>query len=232
MGGDDATNLFQMAEEASTGTSGATGRQLVLDAATLGDGARDATLALLGQLEVADARGGVALRGEADAAGPESALPVAYVAERSAYRVGGAERARDALLADARSGALRVVLTAQLPPRFGAGVHRQPLLAVATRGAGPTGDPAIPLLASARSFQLQGIDVEAGARIHVDGAPTPGSVRCIGDEFAPYCATERIELRLDAPPREPGLHLVQVQNPGGPLSDELPVCVPPVAACR
>ena len=101
-----------------------------------------------------------------------------------------------------------------------------------TRGAGATGDPALPVLASARSFQLRGIDIEAKARIHVDGAPAPGAVRCVGGDYAPYCSSERVEIRLDDPPRAPGLHLVQVQNPDGPLSDELPVCVPPLERCR
>jgi YVTN family beta-propeller protein len=233
MGVDDATHLFQMAEEASTGSSGATGRQVLLDAATLAEREHEETRALLTQLEEAAARGVVVLAGESSAAAGDPA-PVRYVPERSVYRVNGSELARDALLESARTGARRVLLTARLPQRFSPeAIQRQPLLATARPGIGPTGDPPLPVLASARRFELQGIDVEEQARIFVDGRPVPGRVRCVGGKFEPrYCSSERIEVLLEATPTEPGLRLVQVQNPQGPLSDELPVCVPPIERCK
>ena len=84
-----------------------------------------------------------------------------------------------------------------------------------------------------RGFALRGIEVAEGARIHVDGALAAGQVLCAGGRFAPrFCDTERVELRLEAPPTTAGLHIVQVQNPEGPLSNELPVCVPPIGRCR
>jgi YVTN family beta-propeller protein len=237
--GPDASSvdIFQMVEEMSTGSSGATGRQVLLDANTLETGEATATQALLTALEAADARGVVQLGGEATRLQPQpnGSQPVAYVPERNAYRVGNGELARDALLDEARTGALRVALTARLPAHFGDGAEtQQPLLSVLGIGPGPTGDPALPVLTpGVRGFTLRGIEVAEGARIHVDGELARGQVLCAGGKFAPrFCDTERVEVRLAAPPTSPGLHLVQLQNPQGPLSNELPVCVPPIERCR
>ena len=235
MGPVNAVDLFQMIEEMSTGTSGATGRQVVLDDATLRGEAVSATQTLLSELEAADARGVVQLSGKARnlLPAPDGSEPVAYLAERSAYRVGGHEMTRSALLDAARSGALRVTLTAHLPPHFGDFEQRQPLLATEKVGPGPTGDPAMPVLAGSRRFQLRGIDVADGAHIHVDGARAGGHVNCVKGKYEPrFCSSESVEIYLDEPPKAPGLHLVQLQNPDGPLSNEMPVCVPPIEECR
>jgi len=234
MGVPDAVDLFQMIEEESTGFSGATGRQVELDAATLADDARDATLALLERLEAAAARGVVRLAGEATRMQPQpgAAEPVDYRAEDGSYSIAGSAWTRSALLDAARRGTLAATLTAQLPERFGEGIHRQPLLATATTGPGPTGDPPLPVLAGAHRFALRGIDVNPDARTFVDGDRVPGYIRCLDGTAGTFCENERIELELDAPPTEPGLHLVQVQNPDGPLSNELPVCVPPIESCK
>jgi YVTN family beta-propeller protein len=228
-------DIFEMIEESSTGTSGATGRQVTLDGATLGPGADIATRALLEELEAADRRGVVRLAGEATRLRRPflRASAVRYIAARGTYRLGVDEIPRAALLDAARRGALRVTLTAGLPPRFGDGVHRQPLLAVVQRGAGPTGDPALPILPGAQPLLLRGIDVAADASLFLDGDAVDGDVRCLDGSFVPtWCSSERIEVRLATPPTEPGLHLLQVQNPDGPQSNELPICVEPIDACR
>ena len=226
-------DIFQMLEESSTGTSGATGRQVTLDAATLAPGEEAATRALLGLLEAADRRDVVRLSGEATRLRPpRRAALVRYLAARDSYRIGVDEMPRDALLDAARRGALRATLTAGLPTRFGDGVHRQPLLALLEAGEGPTGDPALPVLPAAHPMRLRGIDVAAGAGLLLDGEAADGEVVCLEGSFAPtYCASERIEIRLAAPPTEPGLHLLQLQNPAGPQSNELPICVEPLEAC-
>jgi hypothetical protein len=79
---------------------------------------------------------------------------------------------------------------------------------------------------------LRGIDVAAEASLLVDGQAVEGEVACLDGAFSPaYCSSERVEIRLAAPPAAPGLHLLQVQNPAGPQSNELPICVEPLEAC-
>jgi hypothetical protein len=47
--------------------------------------------------------------------------------------------------------------------------------------------------------------------------------------FEPYCRSQEIRISLaEIPPK--GTHLLQVQNPGGPQSNEVPVCVGPAHA--
>jgi YVTN family beta-propeller protein len=226
-------DIFQMVEEASTGTSGATGRQVTLDAATLAPPDGDATRALLAELESADRRGVVQLSGEATRLRGARGLSLAirYIAARNSYRIGVDEIPHDTLLAATRSGALRATLTAGLPPRFGEGVHRQPLIAPLTPGEGPTGDPALPVLPGGNPMRLRATDVASDASLILDGDATEGEVVCLDGAFTPTCSSGRVEIRLAAPPTEPGIHLLQVQNPDGPLSDELPVCVEPLEAC-
>jgi YVTN family beta-propeller protein len=229
-------DIFQMVEEAGTGTSGATGRQVTLDDVTLSGELDAGTRAWLAQLEDADRRGAVALAGQATRRlppGAGSALAVRYLAERDRYLLGAQPTTRDALLAAARAGELAVTLTAGLPLRFGEGVHRQPLLATAeTGGRGITGDPPLPVLQPGeQSFAVRGIDVAEGASLLVDGAAAGGTLRCVDGDFTPFCASERLEIRLDVRPTPGGFHLVQVQNPDGPQSNELPLCVSPIGRC-
>jgi YVTN family beta-propeller protein len=227
-------DIFQMVEEASTGTSGATGRQVTLDAATLAPPDGDATGALLSQLEAADRRGVVQLSGEATRLRGARGLSLAirYIAARDSYRLGVEEIPRNALLTAARSGALRATLTAGLPPHFDDGIHRQPLISPLTPGEGPTGDPALPVLPGENPMQLRATDVAAEASLFLDGAATAGEVTCLDGAFAPtYCSSGRVAIRLATPPTAPGIHLLQVQNPDGPQSNELPICVEPLEAC-
>ena len=117
--------------------------------------------------------------------------------------------------------------TAGLPLRFGDGVHRQPLLATAEIGQrGVTGDPPLPLLEPGVStFVVRAVDVAEDATLLIDGAVAGGSLRCVDD------ACERIEIRLAARPAPAGIHLLQVQNPEGPQSNELPICISPLGQC-
>jgi hypothetical protein len=157
---------------------------------------------------------------------------VSYLARRLVYLVGVEETPRDELLAAARAGEITLTLTAQLPSRFAEGVHRQPLIAPLP-GAGETGDPDLPVLPGDNPVTLEGIDVRPGALLLVDGQPTSGAVECVDGAFEPeFCSSQRVSIRLDAPPAAPGLHLLQIQNPQGPLSNELPLCVGGHAACR
>jgi hypothetical protein len=41
-----------------------------------------------------------------------------------------------------------------------------------------------------------------------------------------------VQITLSATPTPDGLHLLQVQNPDGPLSNEMPICVGAVSGCQ
>ena len=49
--------------------------------------------------------------------------------------------------------------------------------------------------------------------------------------FTPYCDSGEVEIDLASMPTPNGLHLLQVQNPSGPLSVEFPICVGTVVGC-
>jgi len=217
-------DLFQMFEEASTGTSGALGRMVTLDATTTGASHAAATGALLDALEAADARGVVNVYGDGVYAG--TPVSVSYQADAGLWQVGPDALTRAELEQEAQGGALRATLTAHLPASHGQAGHPQPLLDVVTVGDGPGGDPDVPLLSGGgSSMTLVGVDVRGDARILVDGEADAGSVSCVaGGSFAPLCTSGRVQVHLaQVPPA--GLHLLQVQNGDGPLSPELPFCV-------
>ena len=220
-------DIFQMIEEMSTGTSGAVGRQVTLnrestDAANLAD-----TVALVDALEAAHERGVVTLHAvgrwlpfpfpAAFAYGPLAGGGAGY------SNAEGEELSRDDLIALAQAGHLIVTLTAHLPAAYGS--EPQPLLRPATNGFGAIGSPDLPRVPQENPFALQAKHVGAAARIFVNGEPVDGSIGCINGSFAPYCDSEMIMVTLDSPPVAPdGIHTLQVQNPDGPLSNEMPLC--------
>jgi hypothetical protein len=55
----------------------------------------------------------------------------------------------------------------------------------------------------------------------------------VGGTFSPYCDSGFVQFALAGIPPE-GLHLLQVQNPDGPLSNEFPLCSAsgPLVVCR
>ena len=46
----------------------------------------------------------------------------------------------------------------------------------------------------------------------------------LGATFAPFCSSELIRINLDSLPSE-STHLLQLQSPDGPLSNEIPICM-------
>ena len=121
-----AENIFQMVEEASTGHSGALGRQLTLNSVTAADCPPCALDDVLAELEAADAAGLVNLRGR----GLRNGFPTvaSYLEGPGHYSVGGLLFDRAALLAAAQSGSLLLTLTAHLrrrPPQDAAAVESE-----------------------------------------------------------------------------------------------------------
>jgi hypothetical protein len=217
--------IFQMFEEASTGFSGATGRQLTLNTTTA---LLAGTIDLMSDLENSDLNGLVNLR----AVGLYSGTPTTF-----SFRTDGTykdtnnviSRTPSQLRSDASAGTALVTLTAALRQNVGAlNVLPQPLLAPNGSDGGPnTGDPDLP---SSDPMTIRGVNVRSGPSLFVDGALAGGSVTCSGGTFSPFCTSEIIVVDLSTTPSN-GLHLLQVQNPAGLLSNELPVCFGPASGC-
>ena len=220
-------NMLQMFEEASTQFPGAQGRQVTLNQRTTSAANLAATNALLTSLETADARGLVNLR----ASGVRNGTPIVF-----SYRSDGTWKSGNdsvslthaQLVAEATAGSTLLTVTAAL--RSGYGTVPQPLLSPGTGGCTDCGDPAIPQIAAAApanppAFSVTGVDVAAGATLFVDGQPAAGAAGCTGTGFG------QCSLDLAVKPAD-GLHVVQVQNGAGPLSNELPVCVGDAAGCK
>jgi YVTN family beta-propeller protein len=228
-------DLFRMFEEASAGQSGALGRQVVLNARTAGGALAAQTAAALAALAAADERGVVNLRGlgRRDAGAGFAAISVSYKSELDAYDAGGGLTFTGSqLLAQAAAGTLVLQLTAQLRDSVGNDQFLQPLLSTVATGTGATGDPPLPVLPAGNPMTLRGVTVRSDAVILVDGQPVAGTVACVGGSFSPvYCSSSTVSVQLAATPAN-GLRLLQLQNPRGSLSNELPVCVGPVAGCR
>jgi len=220
--------MIQMLEEASTGHSGALGRQVTLNAATAVAPELADTEGVISALELADDRGLVNLR--ATGARRQSGV---FLWTTLSYRDDGTYKSatdglsltRAELIAEAAAGNAVMTLTGALPGNFGAETHRQPLLSVATTAdVAPLGSPALPILPAGNPMSLIGIDVRGDASILLDGEVVAGTILCTGGSFTPYCDSGLIEIALDTVPAANRLYLLQVQNPGGPLSVEFPIC--------
>jgi hypothetical protein len=226
--------MFQMFEEASTGYSGALGRQVQLNQATTQAGPTlTATLSGLNSLQTADSRGLVNLRGVGMRSGVR--LVLSYRAGTNDYRdhTDGLILTQAQLVAEAQAGTLNMAMTGALPQNFGLEDYRQPLLSVTTLGNGSGGtNPDIPFLPGDDPMQLAGIDVRSDATIFIDGAPAAGTISCVGGSFTPYCSSQVVSVDLANANIGSGLHMLQVQNPKSLLSVELPVCGGTLASCR
>jgi YVTN family beta-propeller protein len=220
-------DIFEMIEEASTGTSGATGRQLTLNTATAN---LPATLALMNALEAADARGAINLR----AIGRRNGSTVFFSFTGSAYSSDVFSLSPAALRSEAANGTAFVTLTAHL--RSSSGLTPQPLLATAgtPNTSSAVGDPPLPLFSASGSppaFNVTGRDVAQSAAIFVDGAPAAGTLACGAGAASGFCNPGNVSIDLTNNPGT-GLHLLQVQNPAGLFSNELPICAGTAVSCR
>jgi YVTN family beta-propeller protein len=220
-------DIFQMFEEASTGHSGATGRQVTLNTRTTGVSLLAATEALLEKLEDADARGVVNLRGSGLRNG--NATTISYLQATDEYQVGGAKLTRAAVLGEAQTGVLLATLTAHL--RSGVSEDtEQPLIAPVDAncgtGTGPTGDPALPTSAS---FALESKYVAATDAVFLDGQPLAGaSITVTSTGATPDCPGDMLpdQITVDLGAPGSGTHLVQIRRANGLLSNEVPVAIP------
>jgi hypothetical protein len=217
-------DLFQMFEEASTGFSGATGRQVTLNTATTAGCTPCEVDTILAELEAADAKGVVNLQGKGRR-NANSNFNVEYNAGAGNYRnQGGATFSRSTLITEAQSGAMLLTLTAELRANVGDLLQLpQPVLAPNTLREDDSIPAVVQAGASPVAFNARGVDVRANPQILVDGQVASGSVFCFSGSFNPFCSTGIVQITLSDGLSQ-GLHLVQVQNPKGLLSNELPVC--------
>jgi hypothetical protein len=237
-------NMFQMFEEAGTQFPGATGRQVTLNQRTTTGGLLADTEGLMSALEEADFDGLVNLRavGKRDGAG----VTLSFRSEVSAYRnsTDTLTLTHAQLLAEAQAGTTTVTLTGALRSGYGNVLYPQPLLSTATVGVGATGDPPLPNIttggANPPAFSVRGADVRSDAVVLVDGVQVAATLSCSAGTSGDFCVAPggytgsggSVSIDLAARPAPDGLHLLQVRNGPGPLSNELPICVGAAAGCR
>ena len=78
-----------------------------------------------------------------------------------------------------------------------------------------------PELHSAGSMRLRGEHIQEGAYVLVDGRRVAGAVAC-EEGTLPDCVDDTVIVELDRLPADAGLHLLQVQNPQGLFSNDMP----------
>ena len=224
-------DYFQLFDEGSMGFSGMFGRQATLDATTLADGASADTIAMIEQLEVADANTVIDLRAEGVWLANDEPVSMLFAdglyhpIDDTGMTLPGLTR--ETLIEDAQDGKLLLTLTG----RMGAAVdvdHPQPALWL------PALEPEnilslqkLPEIAENEptpSISLFGRHVVEGARVLIDGNVVDATVSCEGAGALPNCDDERITLELAEKPAV-GDHTFQVTTPRGYVSNEVMLIV-------
>ncbi len=215
-----AQNIMQMVEEASTGHSGAVGRQVMLNSTTTAACPACDAETILAALEAADTRGVINLRGRGVSSGG-SPLEVSF--SGGTYRVNSIAMSRSDLIEDAQFGQVLVALTGQLRSTV-TSETAQPLIAMQDASCAAASGQIDPVLPSGSPFTLEAKYVAAGDAIFVDGQRLVATVAAAGG--TPGCSDAVADTHISVDVSElglsTGLHLLQVQNASGLLSDELP----------
>jgi hypothetical protein len=206
--------VWNMVLEGSTGFSGTFARQATLNRTSA---AAPLTTDLMDALEVSAREGGVLLQGEGVFIKGRKASPVAlqFDAEVNGgtyIRRDGARKhfTRAELLSLASEGWFLGTFTARSGPNVEF-EHPQPALWTLGPIQEQRGHQDFPVLyGNRRRMQLSARHVERGASPIVDGRRVTGAVTCAGE-------TVTVEL-ANLP--SPGMHFLQVQNPGGLVSND------------
>jgi hypothetical protein len=237
--GGTAQNNFQMFEEASTGHSGALGRQVTINSATAAGAPSSPADDLLAPLEQADERGLVNLRGHGVR---NSHVVISYDPSSNPtnpYKVGDARLSRAAMMAEALTGDLVATLTAHLRSDVSEATP-MPLLSVpgascdtqTTAFNTTSSDPRLPLLSTGNlAMALESKYVTSSDEVYLDGepavAPTLPTEAIEVTGSTPFCddaiTPDQITVTLGTLPTT-GPHVIQIRS-GGLLSNELPICV-------
>jgi hypothetical protein len=224
--GNGSIDMFQMFEEASTGFAGATGRQLTLTQANAG---LQSTVDAMTELEAADILGLVNLRATGRLNG--AVRTFSYRAVGNRYQEGNGFFTPAGLRAQIDAANDAITLTAEL--RSGVGAMPQPLLSAFSNADGASGtNPDIAVVTAAPAvIPLRAVDVDPNVALFVDGQLVTGGIDCVFGGTLPLCTNDQAAAVLNALPSPNGLHLLQVQNPAGLLSNELPFCVGQITQC-
>ena len=237
----DRAPFWDMVVEGSTGFSGSFGRQVTLNQAfaslwlttvrreTPPGGGPSPSVApismqedLFRALELSAVEGGIVLQGEGVFVdGDETRRTTLRYVDGNYVELGDDPRsfARNDLVALAARGSFVGTFTGRLGPNVDVD-HPQP--AIWSRGPihEQRGRQLFPRLSDGNaSMVISGRHIQEGAYVIVDGRRIEGSVRCVNGAF-PNCGDGSISIRLDTLPASEGVHLLQVQNPGGLFSND------------
>ena len=232
--------IWQYQIELGTGLPGLTGRQITIDPTNANDPQ------LIEQLELIER---YAQQGRITAVATAYRLPELRwdpASQTWLAASGWYAESTEVLRSYVTQFDLAITVTADLPPNLSiGGADRQPLLDVDpdARALEKTGDPPTlprPFEGDVATIRLGAQYVDPGAQVLVDGD------LCEACSFTPVSApatgSNAIDMTID-PGLGHGVHVVQVQNPSGYPSNEMPLCVsnvefgralPPVdqEACR
>jgi DNA-binding beta-propeller fold protein YncE len=218
-------DIFQMIEEMSNGQSGALGRQLTLNLrSATGDALAD-TESVLSVLETADLNGLVNLRGSGLRNG--GAVSLSFRSDGT-YQGGGLVLTRAQLLGEAAAGTTTLTLVANQRANVNAATVQPTIWVLAAIPSDflQNGRPNLPSFGASNPgpITLRGRNIQPGAIPILDGEPVAldAPISCASGTL-PNCANPQIRVDLAAPPATVGLHLLQLRNPNGLLTNELPV---------
>jgi hypothetical protein len=186
-------------------------------------GALADTEALLDVMEAADLGGLVNLRGSGVRNG--SAITLSLRPDGH-YKATNTDLTRAQLLAEAAAGSTTLTLVAHHRSGVNAATVQPTLFVNAAGGFLRNGRPDLPSFAAGNpaALLLRGQHIEAGAVALIDGEPVAldAPVACQTGTL-PSCTGDFVLVDLAAPPAAAGLHTLQLQNPSGLLTNELPV---------
>ena len=227
---------WDMMLEGSTGFPGAFARQLTLSAATANT---TLTTNLLGALEQAAGEEAIVLQGEGVFIDATGVTQVALEFQAGLYEytdidagaapVPDGPLSRADLLAEAATGTFVGTFTGRIGPNADLIDHVQPVLYTGEFQLGGDGFPnthqTFPTQAPGdTAIQVRGRSIAAEAFVIVDGRRVGGSVSCANGGTLPGCTGDDIIVSLTVLPPA-GTHLLQVQNPGGLVSNECLIIV-------
>jgi YVTN family beta-propeller protein len=206
--------VWDMVLENSTGFSGSFARQVTLSKASIQD---DLTTDLLDALERSAGEGAIVLKGDGAFINGTKATRVNLAFDHrnrdgAYFETGGHRRrfTRDELVSLASRGQFLCTFTAGLGTSVDLN-HPQPALWTPGPIHPQRGRQKFPVLRDGKTtMTISGRHVQKGAQVVVDGRRVPGSIKI---------DHEVVTIALANFPAE-GMHLLQVQNPGGLFSND------------
>ncbi|MCH1496228.1 MAG: ankyrin repeat domain-containing protein, partial [Rubripirellula sp.] len=204
--------IWDMVLESSTGYSGAFARQLTVNRSTARD---QLTTDLLDALENAARDEAVVLEAEGVLIDDSGTQSIALQFVDGSYLSKAAQSQpmqREELLKLAVSGKFVGTFTARHGAKSESVAHPQPALWTLGPIEKQRGHQEFPILHPGKvSMQISGRHVEPNAHLIIDGQRVPGTVTVTGKDA--------LEIQLASLP-DPGMHLLQLQNPGGHFSND------------